>query len=158
MATAGDGRSRIVSLRLSESEHGRIREAARRLGTTEAAVLRFAVRRTLAELAPLPDPSASGLSLLPVFVERGAELAANFDLDAEKLDRIINQGLAPSRRRVDAEDLGLLAMCGAGDARVHAKLRDLRVEPVGPEGDAPAIVRAYFYGKYIYDKPPDSET
>lgn len=152
-AGSADQRSRPLSLRLSAGELTRIREIARRLGTTETAVLRFAVRNTLKQLAPLHDPNAGGLSLLPVFVERGAELAASFDLDVGRLDQIINQSAGRSDgKKVDRDDLALLAMAGLGDSRIHAKLREMQADNAETQNSA-TLIRTYFYRKYIYDGP-----
>lgn len=148
-AGSSDPKTRPLSLRLSDGEHARIREVARRLGTSEAAVIRFAIRHVLKELAPLHDPHASGLSLLPVFVERGADLAASFDLDVSRLDQIINQNVQDTRERVERDDLALLSMAGLSDPRLHAKLRQIQSGSVEP-GNAATLIRAYFYSKYIY--------
>ena len=145
-------RTRPVSLRISDGELSKVREIARRLGTTEAAVLRFAIRYALNELAPLHDPGARGLSLLPVFVERGAALAASFDLDVTRLDNILNENVTRADQRIDRDDLALLAMTGLGEIRVHAKLREINSEAVEPQNSV-ALVRAYFYKKYIYGEP-----
>lgn len=148
-ATASEGRTKTFSLRLTEAEHTKLREVALRLGTSEAAVIRYAIRSMLTRLAPLYDPAAHGFSLLPVFVECGAELSSYFDLDVSRLEQIINGDQADEQNRVEKDDLVLLSMSGLGEPRVHAKLREIKAGDVGHE-DVPQTLRTYFYDKYIY--------
>lgn len=141
----------------------KIREIARRLNSSDAAVIRFAIRSMLSRLAPLQDADARGLSLIPVFVECGAELTAYFDLDDTIIGEIINgqaersvdhsDGKGTAERTVDQEDIALLAMTGLDETRVHAKLREL--QPEGPNAeDVRSALRSYLYNKYIYTNPP----
>lgn len=143
-------------MRLTEAEQSRVREMASRLGSSEAAVIRYAIRSMLNRVAPLYDPSAKGFSLIPVFVECGAELTSYFDLDVQRLERIINgeavNGDAVNGReptRVEKEDLALLAMSGLKEPQVHAKLREMQQKGV-EQDDVPRTLRSYFYDKYIY--------
>ena len=144
-----DSRTRTFSLRLTDAEHKRIREIARRLGSSDSAVIRYAIRTMLKKTGPLSEPRSSAYSLIPVFVEC-EELISYFDLDADRLDAIINGETADAERKVDADDLALLYASGLGTQHVHAKLRDLQSEGVSP-GDAPSMLRGYFYKKYIYE-------
>lgn len=148
-ATGSEGRTRTFSLRITEAEHAKLREIAQRLGSSEAAVIRYAIRSMLNRVAPLYDPNARGFSLLPVFVECGAELTSYFDLDVQRLERIINGGDSDRGHRVDRADLALLAISGLGESRVHAKLRELKKQDVEPE-QVDKTLRDYFYDKYIY--------
>lgn len=151
---SSEGRTRTFSLRLTEAEHAKVRQIAERLGTTEASVIRFAIRSMLNRVAPLYDPNARGLSLIPVFVECGAELTSYFDLDVARLERIINGDSGGNAPRVDSEDLALLSMSGLGKTRVHAKLRELLEQDVEHE-EVAATLQAYFYDKYIYRSSPE---
>ncbi len=144
-----DGRTRTFSLRLTEAEHTKIREIATRMETSEASVIRYAIRSMLNRVAPLYDPGASGYSLIPVFVECGAELTSYFNLDVSRLEKIINRDVRKTNRKVDSDDLVLLSMSGLGEPQVHAKLRELKDDGV-ELGDVPQTLRSYFYEKYIY--------
>ena len=148
-AAGGETRTKTFSMRLTEADHARIREIARRLGTTEASVMRYAVRSMLNRLAPLHEPDATGFSLIPVFVEYGAELASYFDLDVARLEGILNGTEQASSESVDKEDLVLLSMSGLASPKVHAKLRELTHGNVEHD-DVPQSLRSYFYEKYIY--------
>ena len=149
-----EGRTRTVSLRVTEAEHARIREIAHRLGSSEASVIRYAIRSMLNRVAPLYEPDAKGYSLIPVFVECGAELTSYFDLDVSRLEKIINGDGRPKSERVDNSDLALLAISGLGESRVHAKLRELKQEDIAPE-QVEKTLRDYFYEKYIYGGAQD---
>jgi hypothetical protein len=147
-AAGSENRTKTVSLRLTEAEHAKIREIAARLGAAESAVIRYAIRSMINRLAPLHEADTSGFSLIPVFVEHGAELSRYFDLDASRLERIIN-GEEKETQQVEKEDLVLLAMSGLAETKVHAKLRELQETSI-EQGDLPASLRNYFYDKYIY--------
>ena len=148
---ASESRTKTFSMRLTEAEHAKLREIARRLGVTDASVMRYAIRSMLNRLAPLHERNATGCSLLPVFVEHGAELARYFDLDASRLSLILNgdDETEQSEPKVEPEDLVLLSMSGLDEPRVHAKLRELRKEGV-EHTNVPETLRTYFYEKYIY--------
>jgi|GEM_PF-1695500 len=150
---SNDNRSKVYSIRLSDTEYSKIRGIARRLSATDTALIRFAILSMLARLAPLHDTDTKGLSLIPVFVECGAELTSYFDLDDTKIGMIINGGIDSPSSRVDQDDLMLLAMAGLDEPRVHAKLREMQPDSAQSEPVASAL-RTYFYEKYIYQNPP----
>jgi hypothetical protein len=104
-----DNRKQAVSIRMSRSDVRQIKRLADRLGVRDSDVVRFAIKSMLARLAPLPDPAVTGYGLVPVFMETGPELMSHFDLDVDRLAGIINEG-ADETRRVDAEDIQLIAM------------------------------------------------
>lgn len=153
-AVVSESRTKTFSMRLTEAEHAKLREIARRLGATEASVMRYAIRSMLNRLAPLHEPNTSGFSLIPVFVEYGAELASYFDLDVSRLGQILNGEEKQSAEQVEQEDLVLLSMSGLDKTKVHAKLRELRKTGV-EHSDVPETLRSYFYDKYIYRSPTE---
>ncbi|RMF95964.1 MAG: ribbon-helix-helix protein, CopG family [Gammaproteobacteria bacterium] len=157
-ATSSEGRTRTFSLRLTEAELAKIREMATRLGASEAAVIRYAIRSMLNRVAPLYDPNAKGFSLIPVFVECGAELTSYFDLDVDRLERIINGDTnnGNGKPQVEKDDLALLAMSGLREPQVHAKLRELKASGV-EQYDVPRSLRSYFYDKYIYQSSTEKD-
>ena len=105
---------------MSHSDVRHIKRLAERLGARDSDVIRFAIKLMLAKLAPLQDATVRGCSLVPVFFESGAELMRHFELDATRLAGIINEGV-DENRRVDPEDIQLLAMSGI--QRSYVKLR-----------------------------------
>lgn len=151
-----DTKTRTLSLRITDAECKRIREIARRLNASEAAVIRYAIRSMLKRNGALADPDSSGCSLIPLFVEHGPELISYFDLDATHLNQIINGAAAENatadddtQQHVDAADLALLATTRLGETHIHAKLREMHLLGI-EQGDAAATLRGYFYRKYIY--------
>jgi hypothetical protein len=106
-----DSRKRALSIRFSDADLRKVKALAERLGTRDADVIRFALKSTLARLAPLHDSSFNGRNLIPVFVESGAELINHFEFDSARQERIINAD-AEADRRVEAEDIQLIAMSG----------------------------------------------
>ena len=134
------GRKKAVSLRLSASDLTKIRRVAKRLDVRDSDVIRFAIKNLLVRLSPLTDPTLTGSALVPLFLEAGSELTNGLELDAEQLDRIINEG-AGDLERVSMDDLHMIAMVGApagGD--VPVKGADRRASPM----------RRYLYEKYLF--------
>lgn len=99
----------------------KVKKLAARLGVRDSDVIRFAVKSMLAKLGPLYDPEAHGRNLVPVFVESGAELLRFFDIDASKLETIINSGVL-AERRVDRDDIALLALTSVQEPYAALKL------------------------------------
>ncbi len=134
------GRKKAVSLRLSASDLTKIRRVARRLDVRDSDVIRFAIKNLLVRLSPLTDPTLRGAALVPLFLEAGSELTNGLELDAEQLDKIINEGAMPEEK-VSLDDLHMIAMVGAppgGDS--PAKGADRRASPM----------RRYLYEKYLF--------
>ncbi|MFO0705220.1 MAG: hypothetical protein U0412_00045 [Nitrospira sp.] len=127
----GEGRKRAVSMRLSAADLRKIKCIAQRLGVRESDVIRFAVKTTLTRLSLLSDPAIRGRSLLPLFIDPTKELAAHFDLDATKLNDLINSGIEDDTRRVPLDDLHGIAMNGVpGQAVPFARPLGAVVQPV----------------------------
>ena len=143
-----DTRKRAVSVRLGSADIRRIKTLAQCLGARDTDVIRYAIKAMLARLAPLHDGSARGRDLLPVFVEAGAELLQHFDLDAARLEAIINDG-APRGRRVESDDIGLIAMSAMQQRYALLRLSALGRE-AHDEARVSASLRAYLYDKYVY--------
>jgi hypothetical protein len=142
--------SRAYSVRLSGADLRKLKALSERLGSTESDVVRFALRYMLNRLSPLHDLDVSGATLLPVFVDLGRELIANFDLDESSLDRILN-GKSENGRRVDREDISLLLMAGLESTRLNARLAELNGKPM--EHDSTGVeLKDYLYGKYLFDR------
>jgi hypothetical protein len=137
----------------------KVKKLASRLGVRDSDVIRFAVKSMLARLGPLYDPDAHGRNLVPVFVESGAELLRFFEIDASRLEVIINGGVDIDRR-VDRDDIALLALTGTQEPYAALKLSELdrteRRERTAAElSDS---LRQYLYAKYVYRAIPESHT
>jgi hypothetical protein len=107
-----EGRKKAVSLRLSVADLRKIKCIAERLTVRDTDVIRFAVKATLARLSLLADPLMRGRALLPLFIDPTKELARHFDLDAGKLDALINGGVDDVEDNVPLSDLHVIAMNG----------------------------------------------
>jgi hypothetical protein len=164
-------RKKAVSIRISSSDVSKIKRLAKRLGVRDSDVIRFAVKSALAKLAPLQDPEVRGRNLVPMFVESGSELFHHFELDAMRLENIIND-----ERRVDHEDIQLIAMSGVQQPYLRWRLT---MTPVGSNGvhgagsgngsgtpvpdarpelasDPGHSLREYLYEKYVYRNPTEA--
>jgi hypothetical protein len=136
---------------MNSTDVRKVKKLASRLGVRDSDVIRFAVKSMLGRLGPLYDPEAHGRNLVPVFVESGAELLRFFEIDAAKLESIINGGVEVERR-VDRDDIALLALTGTQEPYAALKLSELasteRRERTPAE--LSESLRQYLYAKYVY--------
>jgi hypothetical protein len=129
----------------------KVKKLAQRLGVRDSDIIRFALKCALSRLGPLNDPEARGRNLVPVFVESGAEMLRFFELDAARLDAIINDGADPLRR-VEREDIALLAMTGAPEPYAALMLNELNRDDRQRDrpGEIGESIRQYLYTKYMF--------
>jgi hypothetical protein len=137
---------------MNSADVRKVKKLAQRLAVRDSDVIRFAVKCMLARLGPLYDGEVKGRNLVPVFVESGAELLRFFDLDAARLETIINHEVE-ANRRVDRNDIALLALTGAQQPYAALMLSGLNREEAGARSKASELsesLRQYLYDKYVY--------
>jgi hypothetical protein len=154
-----DSRKQAVSIRMNAADIRNIKKLARRLGVRDSDIIRFAVKVMLGRLAPLHDPLVRGRNLVPVFVESGSDMFRHFELDALRLDSIINEG-AEEDARVDHDDIQLIAMSGLQQSYARLRLTRIgvnggkiaagRADRPGEEEELGNSLRRYLYEKYVY--------
>ena len=146
-----EGRKQAVSIRMNAADVRKVKKLANRLGVRDSDVIRFAVKSMLARLGPLYDSEVHGRNLVPVFVESGAEMLRFFEIDATRLEAIINQGVE-SDRRVDRDDIALLALTGSQEPYAALKLSELNRTERRRQNPAELSesLRQYLYAKYVY--------
>lgn len=143
-----DKRKQAVSIRLGESDIRNIKRIAKRLGVRDSDIIRFAIKTTLNRIAPLCDQAIRGRNLVPVLVESGDDLIRYFELDAFRLERIINEQVEEGRQ-VERDDIALLAMSGLREEYLLMRIKD----GVGASEDTSTPARSlrhYLYDKYVY--------
>lgn len=141
-------RKQAVSIRLGEGDVRNIKRIANRLGVRDSDIIRFAIKSTLNRIAPLCDPAIRGRNLVPVLVESGDELIRFFELDAFRLESIINKHVEEVRQ-VDRDDIALLAMSGLREEYLVMRQKD--GEATAGDTAVPArSLRGYLYDKYVY--------
>jgi hypothetical protein len=143
-----DQRKQAVSIRLGESDIRNIKRIAKRLGVRDSDIIRFAIKSTLSRIAPLCDPGIRGRNLVPVLVESGDELIRYFELDAFRLDGIINENVQDGRQ-VEHDDIALLAMSGLREEYLVMRLKDGNGAPLDAASQGRSL-RRYLYDKYVY--------
>ncbi len=142
-----DHRKQAVSIRLGDGDVRNIKRMAQRLGVRDSDIIRFAVKSMFSRIAPLCDDAIRGRNLVPVLVESGDELIRYFELDAYRLESIINDR-AGADIRVDRDDIALLAMSGLREQYLMMRPQD---GSPPPEAVPPArSLRSYLYDKYVY--------
>jgi hypothetical protein len=149
-----DQRKQAVSIRLGESDVRNIKRIAKRLGVRDSDIIRFAIKSTLNRVAPLCDPGIRGRNLVPVLVESGDELIRYFELDAFRLDSIINENV-DGERGVERDDLALIAMSGLREEYLVMRLKDGNGS-LADTASHDRTLRRYLYDKYVY-RSGDSE-
>ena len=149
-----DGRKKAVSLRLNVADIRRVKRLAQRLGVRDSEIIRYALQQMLQRLSPLTDAAQRGRSLVPLFLDTGTELVREFDLDAQRLDAIINDGVPPEAA-VPADDLHLLTLNAASAPPLlpapdtvdgEWRYQERRTSPV----------RRYLYQKYLCEMREDT--
>ena len=149
-------RKQAVSIRMNGGDVRKVKKLAQRLGVRDSDVIRFAVKSMLARLGPLYDPEVRGRNLVPVFVESGGELLRFFELDAMRLEAMINEGVDPARR-VDRDDIELLALTGGQTPYAALKLSELnREQESGDASQLASSLRQYLYDKYVFRSGPEA--
>ncbi len=142
-----DQRKQAVSIRLGDGDIRNIKRIAKRLGVRDSDIIRFAIKSSLARIAPLCDPAIRGRNLVPVLVESGDELIRYFELDAFRLESIINEQVEEGRQ-VERDDIALLAMSGLREEYLVMRIKD---GSSAADAAAPArSLRGYLYDKYVY--------
>jgi len=151
-----ESRKQAVSIRMNATDVRKVKKVASRLGVRDSDVIRFAVKSMLAKLGPLYDPEAHGRNLVPVFVEFGAELLRFFEIDASKLETIINGGV-DIERRVERDDVALLALTGTQEPYAALKLSELDRSEHRERNrtELSESLRQYLYAKYVYRAMPE---
>lgn len=160
-----DSRKQAVSIRMTAADVRNVKKLAKRFGVRDSDIIRFAVKAMLGRLAPLHDPQVRGRSLVPVFVESGNEIFRYFELDAVRLDSIINEG-TDEDSRVEHEDIQLIAMSGIQQSYARLRLSSIgthkrgsngngrnaagRTEGSAEEEELSSSLRRYLYEKYVY--------
>jgi hypothetical protein len=150
-----DQRKQAVSIRLGDSDIRNIKRIAKRLGVRDSDIIRFAIKSTLNRIAPLCDPGIRGRNLVPVLVESGDELIRYFELDAFRLESIINESV-DAGREVERDDIALIAMSGLREEYLVMRLKDGNGTAADPAPSGRTL-RRYLYDKYVYrsgDSPP----
>jgi hypothetical protein len=143
-----DHRKQAVSIRLGASDLRNIKRMAHRLGVRDSDIMRFAIKSMLSRNSPLCDDAIRGRNLVPVLVEFGDELIRYFELDAFRLDIIINER-AEEDARVDRDDVALLAMSGLREQYLLMRMKESSGTPVEAGGQGNSL-RGYLYDKYVY--------
>lgn len=153
-----ESRKQAVSIRMNTSDVRKVKRLAQRLGVRDSDIIRFAVKSMLGRLGPLYDPEVRGRKLVPVFVEFGTELLRFFDVDGAKLEAIVNDGVEPAKR-VDRDDIALLALTGAQQPYAALKLSELnQQDSPADSGDLSSSLRQYLYDKYVYRNGTETRT
>ena len=145
-----ENRKQGVSIRVSTQDVEKIKQIARRLSVRDSDVIRYAIKSMLNRLSPLDMPGKYGKEILPVFIECGAELAHAFELDAVKLDRIINGKLETPDQAVSRRDIELLTLSGTADGYLRMRIREVVHQNVDSK-DVVEMLQQYLYEKYLMD-------
>lgn len=149
-----EGRKQAISIRIGAAELRNVKKLSRRLGVRYSDVIRFAIKSTLARLAPLTDPDARGRELVPVFLESGNDMLRYLDLDESRLENIINDAAADGER-VDHGDIQLLVCGGQPNSYARFRLTQISGTPMSAEAPlsestADQSLRSYFFQKYVF--------
>lgn len=143
-----------VSVRLKPSDLEMIERIAERLGAKNSEVIRYAIKTALTRLMPLHDPHTDGHRLLPLFIANSHELNRHFDLDADRLNTILNGKAGHKTEMIDRMDIELLALCDLSPQYIQTRLLEITGKEANPE-DIPQVLHKYLLEKYKNRLPPE---
>lgn len=138
-----------VSVRLSESDHRKMKDIARRLGVKESDLFRFIIKNSLSRLLPFQDDGIKGADLIPALMDCGQELARYLELDSGQLEQIVNDGVQDADKKVDKADLDILVLAAESDHCALVKLSALTHQTIEKE-NLLAVMKEYLSSKYLH--------
>lgn len=151
------GKKQLVSVRLCHSDVERIHALAARLRVRESDVIRFALRLAFSRLAPLLNEQARGRDLIPIFLECGPELTYHFDLEPRTLEAIVNDGLDDPEKKVDSNDIELIAALHLPSYHLPERLKSMPKPGIG-RPSLPGGLHQYLYEKYVHPEAATGAT
>ncbi len=136
-----------ISIRLSEAEHQKIKLTAEKLRVRNSDFMRYAIKTALTRLSAFHNPELCGIALLPTMIEHCNELNRHFDLDADKLDVIINAKSEEVEKQVARNDIELLALCGMSVEIIQERFRQVTGIELG-HNEVHQFMKNYLTDKY----------
>jgi hypothetical protein len=149
-----DNSKRSISIRINTSDYGRIKEASRRLRVRESEVFRFLVKIGLSEIEALYQSNATKLDLLQAFAAHSADFVSHFNLNATRLDQIINRPDRPDEPQVEMDDLELLVMSLFPERFLSYRLQEITKRPIDPAKVLDEL-QNYLLNKYVKSPPAE---
>jgi len=136
-----------ISVRLGVADLRRVKEIANRLDVRESEIFRYAVKSLSTRLLPLLNRQLCGVSMLVALLESGEELLRYFEFDTQQLYKLINVGVAEGQRRVDMEDIEMLAIAVINPDYLATQVSERIGYGVDPMLAFEAL-KQYLFGKY----------
>jgi hypothetical protein len=143
-----------VSVRLSESDIKKIKGISERLGVKDSELFRYIIKNSLARLLPFQQGGMNGVDLIPALLDSGKDLTQHLDIDADRLARIVNEGVKDEAKQVEKEDLDFVTLLG--NDVCHDYLTFKLTQSKGSkltDKDIDASLKQYLYGKYLSGEP-----
>jgi hypothetical protein len=134
-----------------------VKRLADRLQVRDSDIIRFAVKSALTRLAPLCEEQTRGNGLMPMLIETSADLFRHLDLDLARLEAVVNGDVEDASKRVDSDDLRMMAMHGMHSTFSMASLSlalptgssDGASRPEFGPGTFETALKRYLYDKYV---------
>lgn len=147
-------KKQTVSVRLSESDIKKIKGISERLGVKDSELFRYIIKNSLARLLPFQQGGMSGVDLIPALLDSGKDLAQHLDIDTERLDFIVNEGVIDKAKQVEKEDLDFVSLLGNDVCHDYLtfKLTENRGSKLSDK-NVDASLKEYLYGKYLSGEP-----
>jgi hypothetical protein len=143
---------------MSPGDIRNVKRLADKLQVRDSDVIRYAVKSALTRLAPLYEEGVGGRALVPLLMETSGELFHDFALDLARLDAIVNDNVKEQDKRVDREDLRLIAMHGMHrtyygpvlpESATPAPANGSAAEGEPNPGSYEQALKRYLYQKYV---------
>lgn len=143
-----NNKKQCVSVRLKPSDIEKVEKIARRLGVRNSDIMRYAIKTALTRLINFQNPTCLGKRLIPTLIQNANELNRHLDIDSDRLDNILNDGIHTPEERISRDDIELLALCGLPAHQIQPRLESI----VGRQIDLAEVnqfVEDYLTEKYL---------
>jgi hypothetical protein len=143
----GDKKKKVVSIRIHDSDHNKIKLVAKRLQVRESDVFRYAIKSTLKKTSPLQQDKPRQDEVIAMLVDLVQELTYYLGLDSEQMQSIVAELTNRHINDLDDADMELLVLSGMPDRNYLARLQQLANIDM-QDYDPDNALRNYLLDKY----------
>ncbi len=147
-----DNAKRSVSVRISTSDYGRLKSAAKRLRMRESDIFRHVLRLGLARLLPLLESTSANDDFFRMIARVGTEFGKGSWMDTSQGIALFRRLLKPSGTELQEFDLELIYLAGTHPKHVQHYLSQVLQREV-EEASVVATLGDYLDEKYRKSAP-----
>jgi hypothetical protein len=143
----GDNKKKVVSIRIHDSDHNKIKLVAKRLQVRESDIFRYAIKSLLKKTLPLQHDRPRQDEVIAMLVDLVQELTYYLGLDTEHMQSVIAEVTNRHINELDDEDIELLVLSGIPDRNYLSRLQQV-TDISNQDYDPGVALRNYLLEKY----------